>query len=374
MNVVEAAYTRIAKLYEKYDKIIVGFSGGKDCTALLKICIDVARQKNRLPVDVFFLDQEVEYPDTIEFVRRIMYLKEVKPHWLQVYFKESWCLRASGDGFLKIYDPSQKDNWIFEKDPIAIQELPFRPTSIRFGALLTEYIEYLANNTYKGLNICTTDGITMFESLNRRKMTRAKKSFSGVSWCKRRGSVMGYSPLFDWRDLDVFKFLIDTNTPYNRIYDKLFKVHKDTQKLRVSSLIHETAINSIDNIRELTSESYIKRLYDRCPEIVSKYQEKNNYYFNDTVQMIVDMLYNGNKEKYLFAVMDDLLQEEAKNSIKSIYKKAKRVVVLKITDYELQQKTINSLQNVLFNEIVCNDYCGTKISNFLSSLNYVKRK
>ena len=45
-NVYDAALDRINYLYDRFDNIIVSFSGGKDSTALLNITLEVARKRN----------------------------------------------------------------------------------------------------------------------------------------------------------------------------------------------------------------------------------------------------------------------------------------------------------------------------------------
>ena len=57
-NVYEASLDRIRYLYETFDDVVVSFSGGKDSTAMLLCCIDVATEINRLPVKAVFYDEE----------------------------------------------------------------------------------------------------------------------------------------------------------------------------------------------------------------------------------------------------------------------------------------------------------------------------
>ena len=57
-DVVEAAERRIEWCYGHYDDVYVGWSGGKDSTALAHLTIDVATRLGRLPVKMFWVDQE----------------------------------------------------------------------------------------------------------------------------------------------------------------------------------------------------------------------------------------------------------------------------------------------------------------------------
>ena len=57
-TVYEAALERIRFLYQEFDDVVVSFSGGKDSTVTLHMTLQVARELNRLPVKVVFLDQQ----------------------------------------------------------------------------------------------------------------------------------------------------------------------------------------------------------------------------------------------------------------------------------------------------------------------------
>jgi predicted phosphoadenosine phosphosulfate sulfurtransferase len=53
-NVYDKAIERINHIYDSFDKIVVSFSGGKDSTAVLNCVLNVARERNRLPLKVVF--------------------------------------------------------------------------------------------------------------------------------------------------------------------------------------------------------------------------------------------------------------------------------------------------------------------------------
>ena len=80
-NVYEAALERIEHLYNTYDDVVVSFSGGKDSTALLLCCIDVATKLNKLPVHAVFYDEEAIHPPTVDYVKRVMDSEEVYLEW-----------------------------------------------------------------------------------------------------------------------------------------------------------------------------------------------------------------------------------------------------------------------------------------------------
>ena len=72
-NVYELTQERLAVLIKEFDNIYVSFSGGKDSGVLLNLCIDyIRRHQLNIKLGVFFMDYEVQYDHTIEFVNRIL--------------------------------------------------------------------------------------------------------------------------------------------------------------------------------------------------------------------------------------------------------------------------------------------------------------
>ena len=71
LNVFDQAIDRLVKEYKDGHRIVVSFSGGKDSTVCLELCIIAATMTNRLPVDVVMRDEEIMHPGTYEYCERI---------------------------------------------------------------------------------------------------------------------------------------------------------------------------------------------------------------------------------------------------------------------------------------------------------------
>ena len=71
-NVYEEALDRIRFIFDNHDDVIVSMSGGKDSTVLFHMAYIVASERGRLPVKVFWLDQEAEWQATVDYMSGIL--------------------------------------------------------------------------------------------------------------------------------------------------------------------------------------------------------------------------------------------------------------------------------------------------------------
>ena len=255
-NVFDEALERIRFVFDNHDDIIVGFSGGKDSTVLFHLALIVAKEKNRLPLKVFFLDQEAEWQGTIDHVNEIMHMPEVKPYWFQVPMDFPNCLSNSQYRFL-CWDDRQKDLWIHPKSDIAIQK---NPMGDRLDYTFYDLIGGLKNYCTDSDNCAALVGMRMLESIRRRfAITLGKAKYKGITWCqtKHKGDKFQvFWPIYDWTNADIWTAIAKNHWSYNKVYDKQYQKGVSPFRMRISALIHETAWNAIDDLQEFEPETY----------------------------------------------------------------------------------------------------------------------
>ncbi len=250
-NVYEEALERIRFLYDNHDDVIVSMSGGKDSTVLFRMTLQVARERGRLPIKVFWLDQEAEWQATVDYMQEILESPDVNPYWFQIPFDFTNTL-SHNKNFVRVWNPEDKALWIHEQNPLSIKDNPCAAN--RFHDLVNRLPEYCTES-----NSCAVlVGMRIMESLNRRvAITQHEARFKGVTWCKKKvGKCQVFWPIYDFTHDDIWTAIGRNHWAYNRVYDLQYQWGLAKEAMRVSALIHETAWHSIEMLQEFEPETY----------------------------------------------------------------------------------------------------------------------
>ena len=193
-NVFDEALERLRMIFDGHDDVIVSMSGGKDSTVLFRMALMVAQERGRLPLKVFWLDQEAEWQATVDYMQHIMELPEVTPYWYQIPFEFTNTLSPEKN-FISVWNPEDKAIWIHPQHPLSIKENP--SSENRFHELVNVLPSYCTDSE----NCAVLVGMRMTESLNRRvAITQHEARYKGVTWCKKKvGRCQVFWPIYDFQ-------------------------------------------------------------------------------------------------------------------------------------------------------------------------------
>ena len=258
-NVFEEALNRIRFIYDECDDVCVAMSGGKDSTVVFHLALMIAQEKGRLPLKVFWLDQEAEWQSTVDYMDGIMRRPDVKPYWFQVPFAFPNNL-SNQHNSLMVWDSDKEEEWIHPKAyGVAITE-PFVDMS-KVDQDKAFYKGFRACHKYigKGSQHCAIlVGTRIQESPARRlAIVGSKARYKGITWCtKEKGNIKQFYPIYDFTSSDIWAAIAKNKWEYNRLYDLQYQYGVKSEKMRCSALIHETAWGAIELLQELEPKTY----------------------------------------------------------------------------------------------------------------------
>jgi predicted phosphoadenosine phosphosulfate sulfurtransferase len=233
-------------------------SGGKDSTVVFHLACVVAAERGRLPIRVVWLDQEVEWQGTYDYMKPLMYRPDVQPYWFQFPMRLTNSLSHT-HGFFTCWDPAARHLWIREQDPLSVRVNPCAPHD-RYAYVSKHMHQHcgIAGKRHVGVLV----GVRIIESPMRRMMV------SKGQWFHQNliGNTRHFWPIYDFNDQDVWTCIARNDLPYNRVYDFYFRYGVPRHDMRVSFLIHETSIRWIAILQEVEPQTY-DRFVRRVPGV-----------------------------------------------------------------------------------------------------------
>jgi predicted phosphoadenosine phosphosulfate sulfurtransferase len=250
---MEAALERIRFIFDEFPNVICGVSGGKDSTVIFNLCLQVAREKNRLPLKVFWLDQEAEWQMVVDFIRdEIMTHPDIEPLWLQIPFKLSNATSPT-EPWLNCWEPGKEELWMHPQDSISLKEN--RYGTDRFHELFGKFIEV----EYPDTPTAYVAGVRAEESPTRATMLTSTPKYKWITWgkgfSKKRQHFTLY-PIYDWSYTDIWKAIHDNGWSYCPLYDYMYQYGIKVRDMRVSNVHHETAVHTLFFLQEVEADTW----------------------------------------------------------------------------------------------------------------------
>ena len=357
-NVYQESIKRIEFLFDEFEEIVIGFSGGKDSTVTLFLALEVAEKKNRLPLNVLFIDQEAEWQGTIDYVKKIMYDKRVKPYWFQMPI----VITNNASAFERYnycWQEGKDKEWIRSKDEISIKKNIYNKN--RFHDLFSSILE----KEFKNKKTCYLSGVRTQEAPKRLIALTNSLTYKHITYGKILNKKMQHYtiyPIYDWQIKDVWKYIHDNNLEYCKIYDAMYSHGVKLQDMRISNLHHETAIQALLLVQEIEPKTWNK--------ISTRISG------SDTVKQLKDNAFRCPKElpymfeswqEYIFHLADNLiLEKKYRDKFYKYEKKYRKYCINNIVTKDIYTK--------LGDTILSADWDFTKLLNFNVNANFMQIK
>ena len=280
MDVMEAGKERIRWAYRNYPHVAVSWSGGKDSTVVMHLAKEIAEEFDRLPLDVVWVDQELEWESVAVLAREVRQDPKIKFWWFQTPYWLNNSADTTGDqSWIHCWGPEEE--WMRDLEPGSVREFEFKKKSKKqyypdFYQLCDLASEYVAD----GRPSCSLTGMRIQESPKRRQgMFSSIHIMSCALSLLPEDSLIGQrarefvpvskrlllSPIYDMTTMDVWKAIYENDWPYCTIYDTMYQFGTPIVNMRVSSLCHEGAIlqtttRRAGSLEPETWERMIKRI------------------------------------------------------------------------------------------------------------------
>lgn len=235
IDVLTAARKRIEWTFDRFPRIYVSFSGGKDSTVMLHLVMAEAIKRQR-KVGVLFVDLEGQYKLTIDHIRACYqeYAEWIDPYWIALplhlrnavsQFQAQWVC----------WDDEVAADWVRPLPPEAIHDplwFPFFRHAMEFEEFVPEFGHWFGGDK---LTACFV-GIRTDESLNRWRTiaTGKKQAMEGKRWTTWVGrNLWNIYPIYDWRTEDLWTYTGREGKSYNKLYDRMYQAGLTIHAMRI---------------------------------------------------------------------------------------------------------------------------------------------
>ena len=255
-SVLDESLERMRHLFDRFDKVVVSFSGGKDSTVCLNLALQVARERGRLPLDVYTFDEEAIHPETVDYIARVATLPEVRFRWycLPILHRNA-CSRRQP--YWHPWSPSERHLWVRELPPGAITSAPW----FKLGMTMPDCAPFVYGPEHG--TVADVRGIRAQESIRRLRLVSMKVEDNWIAGA-RNGHNFSVSPIYDWATEDVWMAPKLFGWDYNRTYDVFDKAGVSLHAQRVCPPYGEEPLGGLHQYAECWPDLW-HRMIARVP-------------------------------------------------------------------------------------------------------------
>lgn len=265
-DVWEAARERVRYLYKRFDRLVLSFSGGKDSTSVLHVALSVAAELGKLPLKVYFVDEEAIDPETIAYVARVRSRPDVSLDWycLPIQHRNACSIR---EPFWTCWNPAERHLWVREMPSWAITDHPaFEPGM--------DYQEWMKRAfTPDQGTVCVMTGIRTQESMRRYQVIARKQNDSYITTSADNLNTYRAHPIYDWSTEDVWTLIHKFGFDYNKAYDVFNRtdLHNKLLAQRICQPFGEEPVRRLDLYAQCFPDMWAK-LVMRVPGVNTAYR------------------------------------------------------------------------------------------------------
>lgn len=255
-NVYDESVNRIRYILNKFERVYVSFSGGKDSGVMLNLMIDELRKNypNR-KIGLMILDNEANYTESLNFMHRIVKanLDVLDVFWCCLpitlpctvsSYEIDWQCWGTKDEHRWIR-PMSKESYIVNIDN---HKFPFFRENMGYQEFWDEFGEWYS----QGKECACLIGIRTHESLNRWRaiVNENKQTHGGNLWTKRNTEhTYNCYPIYDWKTEDIWIANYKFEWDYNKLYDMFWKAGLSIHQMRVASPFMSESKSSLNLYR-----------------------------------------------------------------------------------------------------------------------------
>ncbi|MBD8347838.1 DUF3440 domain-containing protein [Dysgonomonas sp. HGC4] len=266
-NVYERAMYRIDIIFKEFDNIYLSFSGGKDSSVMLNLCIQYLRETGlKRKIGVFHMDYEIQYNETLRYIDHIF---NTNPDIIEVYrvcvpFKVSTCT-SMYQMFWRPWDEECKKSWVREipSGSYTKKDFPFYNEDMWDYDFYTLFAQWY-HRLKKAEKTCCLVGIRTQESLHRWRTIHSNNRYNMYhfrKWTRQiKENIYNAYVIYDWLTTDIWTANCRFKWEYNRLYDLYYQAGVPLEMQRVASPFISTARESLSLYRAIDPDMWGKMI------------------------------------------------------------------------------------------------------------------